>query len=1345
MPELFTFELTDLYDKKNIPKVIYCIHALSFILSAENLAPAIGNLVGKLEFTDDELYHTQKGLDASGVNLPNFAGMNRHFEQQQPPQLSEEEQMAVDFQKCEGDIILLQALCRGALGRKYQHLLKSCVHDIVQLQAAGRGSLFRYEHNADRYILERSEDKIASLQSCVRASNVRRRLAQQQNQQLKHHILWSKLQAGARGALLRADLREMQYDLKFLALPDILALQSVIRGTNLRRRLSQISESFTTKSQSVSLIQAKIRGNLLRSKKEGLRQVLESEVDSVIGFQSLIRALPIQRTTRERLSNLRSNGTTNDIKVLQSVIRARKVRQQLNQDETILEKESDIIVGLQSLIRSAKVRGKFEAQKCHIYDSEVVIARLQSVIRGDLVRKKVDFVKSQTLKCMSEIIELQSIARGSLLRSKVCHIRNILNEEETSVLSLQSIARGNLLRTDVYELHYQLDFHLSAITNLQSIFRGVVTRFAYTLMLEEFEEEEENIILLQARLRGYLVRKDYADRMEFFRKNLDKVIKIQSFVRAKRQGDAYKSLITGQNPPLSTVKSFVHLLADSDLDFEQEIILEQNRKRVIDEVRNNEMLEQFITQLDVKIALLLKNKITIDELVRHRNKGVKARLSVNSTNDMFDLKALNKTSRRRLELYQGFFYIIQTQPQYLARLFRKVRDRVLVEKEIKDVEGLVMNLYGYAQKSREEYFLLQLIGRSIQEEVENAENVKSFLRGNYIWWKLVAALNRGTKTRKSLRDVLGNAVAKVVDAEDLDLESDPLAIYRTSINNEELATGRLSYRSPNIPVDEAIQDPETRSVFINNLQNLRELSTIFLNDIEEHIDDISYHIRYLAKVIYDISKRQFGDVSGSMRESSKDRLLAVVGYVLFNQYLIPAIVASDSYGIVGNALSAQQTKNLNDVAKILSQIASLRPFSKDDVYLQPLNDHVKSCISRMKEFFKKVIYVQDLEQEFNTNIFDDLTSHQKPKLYLKTADIFSIHSLICQELDVVAPNEDDSLRDVIRQLGSLPNDASEILNIARFTEVKLDLNPSFCRVEDPEAEITSLFVATKRCMLYVLRVQTGANLLEILLSPVMMEHEEKYQAILKEEMVERGKRNIAYSENALGDLSKLTYRELKLLTLEKVIELESFGRISREDNYQGILNSIALDIKSKRNRQISREKEMEGMKQTLTHLSEKEAYLQTQLKTYNNYIEQAMSTLQTKKGKRKPLVLPFTKQYFHIRDLQRNGRVPKFGSYKYTASNLFEKGVLVELNGYSEKQYNQVTFTFSSDEVGVFNIEAAYGLIVLPGASSALTLDELLGQQYNNMQYISLFDDMVKMNTNLTLHFIFKKFYGDSQ
>lgn len=50
-PEIFMFELIDLYEKKNIPKVIYCIHALSHLLYKMKLAPRISDLLGKLEFS----------------------------------------------------------------------------------------------------------------------------------------------------------------------------------------------------------------------------------------------------------------------------------------------------------------------------------------------------------------------------------------------------------------------------------------------------------------------------------------------------------------------------------------------------------------------------------------------------------------------------------------------------------------------------------------------------------------------------------------------------------------------------------------------------------------------------------------------------------------------------------------------------------------------------------------------------------------------------------------------------------------------------------------------------------------------------------------------------------------------------------------------------------------------------------------------------------------------------------------------------------------------------------------------------------------------------------------------
>jgi hypothetical protein len=55
--QIFIFETTDLYDKKNIPKVIYCIHALSYYLYKQGRGPRIANLLGKLHFTGKDLFH----------------------------------------------------------------------------------------------------------------------------------------------------------------------------------------------------------------------------------------------------------------------------------------------------------------------------------------------------------------------------------------------------------------------------------------------------------------------------------------------------------------------------------------------------------------------------------------------------------------------------------------------------------------------------------------------------------------------------------------------------------------------------------------------------------------------------------------------------------------------------------------------------------------------------------------------------------------------------------------------------------------------------------------------------------------------------------------------------------------------------------------------------------------------------------------------------------------------------------------------------------------------------------------------------------------------------------------
>ncbi|NXA56755.1 IQGA1 protein, partial [Nothocercus julius] len=73
LPLIFHPETTDVYDKKNMPRVVYCIHALSLYLFKLGLAPQIQDLYGKVDFTEEEINNMKRELEKYGLQLPSFS------------------------------------------------------------------------------------------------------------------------------------------------------------------------------------------------------------------------------------------------------------------------------------------------------------------------------------------------------------------------------------------------------------------------------------------------------------------------------------------------------------------------------------------------------------------------------------------------------------------------------------------------------------------------------------------------------------------------------------------------------------------------------------------------------------------------------------------------------------------------------------------------------------------------------------------------------------------------------------------------------------------------------------------------------------------------------------------------------------------------------------------------------------------------------------------------------------------------------------------------------------------------------------------------------------------------
>lgn len=1185
LPDLFRFELIDLYEKKNIPKVIYCIHALSWLLFRKGIVDfRIGNLVGQLEFEHHELEAMQKGLDKLGANMPSFGNMGADFGVPEPepepePVETEEERIERELHENEASVVELQAQIRGAL-------LRVRLGDMMQK-------------------FWEEEEWILDLQSRIRGDFTRQIMSYRMN--MRRFAV--KLQSAARGFLLRRRLENRDRFWKAME-PNVLQLQNIIRAKKVRDEMKNLTSQLSMCGGPIREIQAIARGFLLRKNHVEQQQETKRASNDVQELQAAIRGMLVRDKVEKDLQELDTH--TPAITGLQAAARALMTRNKINDQLEQLHAFGPRWTSLQAFARGVLSRNEHKALEAELKQHVPEVEQLQSIARAAAVRRDVTQLLDELKENEPAVIELQAIARAGLERQRISADLDAFDQAEPEIIELQGHIRGFLYRQQHESFLNELESHTPQIIDLQSILRAMMERARVEDLLAELEQEEDCILALQSAARGFMVRARFLEKKRFFDENMSKVIKIQSFVRAKVQGEAYKSLTTGKNPPVNAVKNFVHLLNDSDFDFNEEIEFERMRKTVVQQVRQNEMLEQYIDQLDIKIALLVKNKITLDEVVRHQHNfggnsvGFLANSSMNSANQ-FDLKALNKGSRKKLESYQQLFFNLQTQPQYLARLFKRLREQGTAEKECKRIELLMMSLFGYAQKRREEYYLLKLIARSIREEIGGARAPHDFLRGNFFWSKLLTNYTRSPRDRKYLRDLLGPLIRdNIVEDPALDLESDPMQIYRSAINNEELRTGRPDQRPLDVPREIAIRDPETRRLFIDHLRDLREICDQFFLALEELLHKMPYGLRFVCGQIFEGLRQQF-------KREPPENLLQIVSHWLWRFYLQPAVTNPENVGVIERSLGPLQKRNLSEVAKVISQVATGRPFGGDNIYLQPLNAFIADSVERFSQITSELMTVQDAESTFDIDEFNDLYAKNKPTLYIKMADVFAIHSLIAAELSHISPSRDDILREIMHDLGNAKHNESE-MNAAGSSDIQMFLTPKLHDLEDPESDAKTLFMETKRCVLYIIRVQTGANLMEILVKPITPEDEHKWHMLLREDFADGSNTRGAYSDANMIDVSLLSYAELKRTALENIMHLEKMGRISKHNFYQDVLNAIALDIRTKSRRRVQRQRELDGVRLTLSNLHEKAKYLEQQRKSYDDYIEQAMATLQNKKG-----------------------------------------------------------------------------------------------------------------------------------
>lgn len=920
---------------------------------------------------------------------------------------------------------------------------------------------------------------------------------------------------------------------------------------------------------------------------------------------------------------------------------------------------------------------------------------------------------------------------------------------ENIVVRLQAVCRGKLLRQ-------KLKSYNTAAVKIQAWWRMIKQRKMYVMYRQALKMMEPRIIVLQRAVRVWLQRRRLKLLTKYFAKHEKYVIVLQRAWRAHKARQDLQSLTQCKNPPLSVIKKFIHLLDVSDTDFEEVNRLQHLKSDMVQTIRRTHQMEDDVDGLDVKIGLLVHNRINLQDVLlvdkenmnpnvagntlikgknstmRKSKRGSKENIKVGTIRSTKGLKALTKESRENLVNYQHLFYLLQTQPHYLATLIFAIPPG----KTTKFIENVIFTLYNYGANDRDNYLLLKLFKTALEEEIRSKVlRMSDVASGNPLVVKMIVAFNRKGHGQAALRDMLGPLILKVMDDKNMHINTNPIDIYKSWVNQMEMQSGQASGLPYVVTQEQALQYPEVQEKLKQAINTLKEITTSFCVKITNSRHMIPYAMLFMAKVMRSALQNRFPHIA-------EKEILKVVGNLVYYRYINSAIVAPDAFDIVNvtpdQKLSNSQRRNLASIAKILQFAASKKGFGEEASHLTCLNPFIVECHEKFKDFFRQCCEVEDPETVYNVTQYSEATLISKPTIYISLQEIVETHQLLLDHEEILAPDCNDLLHSLLSCLCDRPSVESltpENGGSSGHTEICLALTNKFEVPESKEDKESKdpckMFTRTKQLLTDVINCVQGNIIGNMATCPTLAPQEQKYRAIMSTKSAQQQQaklNNTTLNTNSPmpTDNNRVSLHEVKTRLNHNLRRLETQGLTTKSDNYQTLLTSIGIDIINQKQIRISRKTELQKLLLTARQLEEKEKFYKEQLQSYQTYLKTCLGNIAARNKN----------VHAAINDKKNKSK----NIAKYTAIKLKEKGVLLEIEELPNVQLKNVLFEISPlAQTGVFHVQVKFMGVAMELVS--VDIQELLQQQYEGVTVSNMFRK-VKVNVNLLIHLLNTKFYS---
>uniref|UniRef100_A0AC35TZX0 Calponin-homology (CH) domain-containing protein n=1 Tax=Rhabditophanes sp. KR3021 TaxID=114890 RepID=A0AC35TZX0_9BILA len=809
----------------------------------------------------------------------------------------------------------------------------------------------------------------------------------------------------------------------------------------------------------------------------------------------------------------------------------------------------------------------------------------------------------------------------------------------------------------------------------------------------KFEEEAKAAQLkfdqeAKAAQLAYEEEKKVAQKMWEEQTKAAKIIQ-DSFRKYKRKQNS-DTLLNSSDPSLYLVRNFVELLRNTEVDYEEDLTIERTRSRISRLITNNRNMDMDLDELDHKISLLIRNRITLQEVIEERSK-----IDSKMTSQFTTQGSIRRKERGQLNNLQVLLFHLQVEPQHLSNLFEVCNKEGLYEK------GL-LPLFHFVYEKREEFLFVRLCREIMKRYIYSLNEPKDFSNiNNEEGKKVFKFISRFFQSFPSY-DVVAISLKEqhriyYAEEQEIRVNLNPITMFEEKFN-----------RVPN-DIYEALADEEIISVLNLSKSFITSQAYAFADSVLHDIK-LPKTVRYLMKVVQ-------VELRNKHSELSSVKISAYVCHFLWKCYLEKPMVEGKLFQReTGKQFSPAQKERLVMITKLIGYAALGKSYSSHEPHLFSLNETISELHNKFLSIVNSTLENNTLDQIYEMNQFTTSMSCQKPIINISLEHLKFLHGIIDEHKDKIFDASGARLRKLFDSIDS------------KFEEEKIGahLTLSLCPMA-PERinnsiDSQELFIQTRKFFVDLLLCGVaGENVPEVLDSEIDEEHEKVYRELINQ------------TEDPFPTLLSKQQKVRENLKI-----LKEFGIVSSENNYQTLVNQITNEIKRQGQYRQGRNKQIDHLQETVKGLEDKRKDNEERLLKYKECLNSCVENM--RRSSIKPQITSSSSKASKMLNDREKLLNPK--SLKVSGEKLLKKEIIdvdpkdkALVKEFSKMNF-EINFTGKMDQFEIILKKSKTDISTYP-----INFQDLLELEFNDVQTIPISDNTI-FNVKNFIAFLNKKFYA---